>query len=146
MIETYTDWSAEDLWQHQQANFSAHLAMMYAYLSDHDLSPDDFIQYVGERAAPGWRDCRDPHDMLNGILLNVQANGGSVHRASFNGDHAEATVAAPVRLEVMRFYGVPQDLAERTWEKYRPIAEALGLAFSWESAGKDIYRIAISRA
>ena len=48
-------WTMEELWQGEQVNFAAHLAIMSKYLQAHDLDLDDFIRYVGMQVLPSWR-------------------------------------------------------------------------------------------
>ena len=48
-----------------------------------------------------------------------------------------------LRLDVMERYGIAADLAGRFWNKFIPLAAALGMRFSWErtAAGQDHIRV-----
>lgn len=144
VIESYEDWVPEELWEHTQANFSGHLAMMFTYLAEHDLDVYDFIRYTGERAAPGWQECRSAADMMSGVLLNVLANGGGVLEATLEEDRATAAVTRLLNMDVMRHYGATEEASERCWDKFIPIAASVGLRFSWTRTGQG-YEIRLDR-
>ncbi len=144
VIEWYEDWVPEELWEHAQANFSGHLAMMFTYLAEHGLDVPDFIRYTGERAAPGWEECTSAADMMNGVLLNVLANGGGVLESTLEEDQATATVTRLLNMDVMRHYGAAEDASEGCWDKFIPIATSLGLRFSWTRVGQG-YEIRLDR-
>ena len=143
-LKGYTEWTAKELWEHEQVNFSLHLAIMFQYLESHGLPLDDFIRYAGEQVLPSWkRRGNTPEIMMKGILRNVLANDGSVLDVAMGDRQAEATVTSLLRLDVMEAYGITPDLAHRFWDKFIPIAEALGLRFTCTRtpAGHDHIRI-----
>lgn len=135
-LKAYTEWTPKELWEHEQLNFSAHIAIMFQYLQDHGLAVDDFIRYAGEKVLPSWKRRGDtPEIMMNGILRNVLANGGSVLNVTIEDRRAEATVTSLLRLDVTERYGITLDLAQRFWDKFIPIADALGMRFTWKRTG-----------
>lgn len=139
-LKAYTEWTPKELWEHEQVNFSLHIAIMFQYLEAHGLAVDDFICYTGEKVLPSWKRRGDtPEVVMNGILRNVLANGGSVLHVTIEDRQAEATVTSLLRLDVMERNGVAPDLAQRFWDKFIPIAEALGMRFTWKRtpAGHD---------
>jgi hypothetical protein len=95
-------WTMEELWQGEQVNFAAHLAIMFKYLQAHGLDLDDFIRYVGTQVLPSWqrRGATVPI-MLIGILRNVRANGGTVFEVTMDEARSEATVSRLLRPDVM---------------------------------------------
>ncbi len=143
-LKDYTDWTDKELWEHEQVNFSLHLAVMFQYLETHGLPVDDFIRYAGEQVLPSWkRRGGTPEIMMKGILRNVLANGGSVLDVSLGKTEAHATVTSLLRLDVMETFGTSAEVAQRFWNKFIPIAEALGLQFSCTRtpAGHDHIKI-----
>jgi hypothetical protein len=139
-LKTYTECTPKELWEHEQSNFSAHIAIMFQYLEAHGLAVNDFIRYTGEKVLPSWKRRGDtPEIMMNGILRNVLANGGSVLHVTIGERLAEATVTSLLRLDVTEQYGITPDLAQRFWDKFIPIADALGMRFTWKrtEAGHD---------
>ena len=130
-MKAYTEWTTEELWQQEQVNFSAHIAIMFHYLQTHGLDPADFTRYAGEAVLPSWkRRGGTVADMMQGILRNVLANGGSVEAVTIGERQAEATVSSLLRLDVMERYGIPAEQAERFWDKFIPIGQALGIRFT----------------
>ena len=51
-LKAYTEWTPKELWEHEQLNFSLHIAIMLQYLQAHGLVVDDFIRYTGEKVLP----------------------------------------------------------------------------------------------
>lgn len=130
-VKAHTEWTVEELWRQEQGNFSAHLAIMFHYLEKQGLPLDDFIRFVGESVLPSWRRRGDTApDVMNGILLNVRANGATVQDVRITAEQAEATVSSLLRPDVMERYGVAPDLAGRFWDKFIPIASAFGMRFT----------------
>ncbi len=139
-MKAHGEWAPEELWQHEQVNFSAHIAIMFHYLQKHGLDPADFTRYCGEQVLPSWKRRGDTvADVMNGILRNVLANGGLIVAAHIGERQAEATVTSLLRLDVMERYGIRVDQASLFWNKFIPIAEALGIRFTWERtpSGQD---------
>ena len=139
-MKAYTEWTLKELWEHEQRNFSAHIAIMFQYLQEQGLAVEDFIRYTGEKVLPSWQHRGDtPEIMMNGILRNVLANGGSVLNVLIEDRQAEATVTGLLRLDVTEHYGITPELAQLFWDKFIPIAEALGMRFTWKRtpAGHD---------
>jgi len=139
-------WTTEELWQGEQVNFAAHMAIMFKYLQAHGLDLDDFIRYVGEQVLPGWqqRGATVPA-MLTGILRNVRANGGTVFEATMDEQRGEAVVSRLLRPDVMDRYDIPAEQAERFWDKFITIGKGLGLRFTRKDLGGGRNRIFVER-
>jgi hypothetical protein len=139
-------WTMEELWQGEQVNFAAHLAIMFKYLQAHGLDLDDFIRYVGTQVLPSWqrRGATVPI-MLTHILRNLQANGGTVFAATMDEARGEATVSQLLRPDVMERYGIPAEQAERFWDKFIPIGQALGIRFTRKDLGDGRNQIVLER-
>ncbi len=130
-VKVHTEWTVEELWRQEQANFSAHLAIMFHYLEKHGLPLDDFIRFVGESVLPNWRRRGETlPDVMNGILLNVLSNGATVREVHITDTHAEATVSSLLRPDVMERYGIAPEVAGKFWDKFLPIATAFGMRFT----------------
>jgi hypothetical protein len=138
------DWTPDELWQQEQSNFSAHLAMMFGYLVQHGLPTDEFVRFVGERSAPSWEGTEGVADLMEGILLNVRSNGHEIVSVEMHDNRARATVTGLVRYDVMEFFGVPREQADAFWDKFHPLAEALGLSFTWQRIGDGAYEVEVT--
>ena len=139
-------WTMEELWQGEQVNFAAHLAIMFKYLQAHGLDLDDFIHFVGEQVLPSWqrRGATVPI-MLTNILRNVRANGGTVFEVTMDEARGEAIVSRLLRPDVMERFGIPAAQAERFWNKFLPIGQALGIAFTRRARDDDRNQIVLER-
>ena len=145
-MKAHTEWTPDELWQHEQVNFAAHLAIMFHYLKQHGFDPNDFIRYAGESVLLSWTRRGDSvADMMNGILRNVLANGGSVEAVTIGERQAEATMSSLLRLDVMERYGISAEQAERFWDKFIPIGQALGIRFTRTVLGDGRNQIVLER-
>jgi hypothetical protein len=138
------DWTTEELWQQEQSNFSAHLAMMFGYLVQRGIDTGEFVRFVGERSAPSWEGTEGVAELMEGVLINVRSNGHDVLSVEVDDDRARATVTGLVRYDVMEFFGVPREQADTFWDKFYPLAEALGLRFTWQRTGDGTYEVEVT--
>lgn len=135
------DWNIEELWAQERSNFGAHLAMMFEYLDGRGLPVEDFVRFVGERSVASWEGTRGAGELMEGILLNVRSNGHEVLSVEAEGRRARATVTGIAHYEAMEFFGVGRERADMFWDKFHPLAEALGLRFGWRRIGDGGYEI-----
>lgn len=140
------EWTSEQLWQQEQSNFSAHLAMMFRWVDERGESLDDFIAYVGRASAPSWEGTKTVEDLMEGVLINVRSNGHDVLSVERGDGRVRARVTGLVRADVMEFFGVPPEQSERFWDKFVPLAEALGMRFAWRRAGDGVYEVEVAEA
>jgi hypothetical protein len=139
-------WTMEELWQGEQVNFAAHLAIMFKYLQAHGLDLDDFIRYVGQQVLPSWRGRGATVPiMLTNILRNVRANGGTVFEVTMDEARGQAVVSRLLRRDVMERFGIPAAQAERFWDKFIPIGQALGIRFTRTELGDGRNQIVLER-
>jgi hypothetical protein len=139
-----TEWSTEDLWRQEQSNFSAHLAMMFRWVEERGGSLEEFIDYVGRASAASWEGTESAEELMEGVLLNVRSNGHEVLSVEREDGRVRARVTGLVRADVMEFFGVPAEQSDRFWDKFVPLAEALGLRFSWRRAGDGVYEVEVA--
>jgi hypothetical protein len=146
-MKPYSEWTNDELWQKEQRNFAAHVAVIFTYLQKHNLSVDDFVHYTGDEVISGWKDeVKTVADMMNAILVNVRANGGEILDASFESDtRASATVTHLLNEELMSKFNSPVEVTSKFWDKFIPIAAALGMCFEWERLGERRYHIQVRR-
>ena len=132
-MKPYSEWTSDELWQQEQLNFAAHLAVIFTYLPIHGLSIDDFIRYTGEEVISGWmEEVKTVAEMMNATLVNVRANGGEILEASLDDPScASARVTFLLNEQLMERLHCPVNLTSRFWDKFIPIATALGMRFEW---------------
>lgn len=146
-MKPYSEFTSDELWRHEQANFAAHMALMFTYLEKHGLSVDDFVQYTADEVLGGWvGEVKTVAEMMNAILVNVRANGGEILDTSTEGEtRASATVTHLLNEEVMATLSSPAEMAGKFWDKFIPIATALGMTFKWERLAERRYHIEVRR-
>jgi hypothetical protein len=146
-MKPYSEWTNDELWQQEQLNFAAHMAVMFTYLQKHGLSVDDFVRYTADQVIGGWKDeVKTVADMMNAILVNVRANGSEILEASFESDHhASARVTCLLNEELMSTLSSPVEVTSKFWDKFIPIAAAVGMRFDWERSGEGQYHIRVRR-
>lgn len=144
-MKSYSEYTIDELWGHAQMNFAAHMAIMFTYLEKHGLSVDDFVQYTADEVISGWKgEVKTVHDMMNGILINVLANGGEILDTSTEGEtHASATVTQLLNEEIMSHLRSPIEMTGKFWDKIIPIAKAVGMNFKWKRSGEKGYYIEV---
>ena len=146
-MKVYTEWTTEELWKQEQLNFTAHMAIMFEYLQKYGLSVDDFVRYTAEKVIPGWqrKGIKTVEDFMRSILFNVAANGGEVLETNINDKEVTAKVSHLLNPEIMQILGSPPEMAERFWDKFILIAEALSMGFTWEQTEDHHYHIRVNK-
>jgi hypothetical protein len=146
MMKPHFAWATEELLNQAQRNFSGHLALIFVYLQQKELSVDEFIKFTGEKTSKRWKSViTDAGDLMNAVLLNVLANGEKVIKSNIDKNWASATVTGLFRKDVMEYYDCPPDVYERFWDKFKLIADAAGFSFSWKKDEKGCYEIEVGR-
>ena len=70
--------------------------------------------------------------MLNAVWVNVRANGGEVLEAALADDTCvSARVTYLLNEDLMSHFNTSIEVASKFWNKFIPIATALGLRFEW---------------
>lgn len=142
-----TAFTTEQITEHAQANLTAIILTTFAYLQDHALSRDEYVQYVGHRLAPGWEEVKDHPlpDITRIAALNVVSGGARLRSLSGDDTQAEAVVTGWPTEELRSALGVTLDDLDPFWNIYQPIAAHLGLRYSWERHG-DALTLRFTRA
>jgi hypothetical protein len=145
-MKSPTEWATEELLNQAQRNFSGHLAIFFGYLQEKGLSVDDFVEYVGVKVSSRWKSViTNLQDALNAILFNVLANGEKVVDVFINKEEATATVTGLFSQEIMKYYGCQRETYDRFWNKFKLIANDVGLSFSWENTRDGNYKITLGK-
>lgn len=140
------EWTTEDLLRQERSNFGAHLAMMFHFLDSRKIPVEQFVRFVGERSALSWEEVDGAADFMEGVLLNVRSNGHDVVSAHVEGRRAQAVVTGIVDYGAAEFFGIPRERADVFWNKFHPLAEALGLRFAWRVDDDGRYAIEVTAA
>lgn len=146
-MKSYLNLTTNDLLEQERLNFSAHMALFYRYLDSHKMSFKDFNDFLGNSVSQGWKDeVQSLEDFMNGILLNVLANGGEVISVNKESNNNKITIIVSDILasDIMKSLGATNEMLGLLWDKYHTIAKKIGYAFSWSKTIDECYRIEIS--
>src|SRR4029079_8557999 len=142
-----TAFSAEEICAQAQENVAALLLATMAYLREHGEAGDDWIGFLGRTFAPGWEYMRGRSalDIARAAARNHVSGGGQLVSLQGDQDRAEAVIVWPGP-DMLGFAGVSRYDINRIHNIFYPIAEYLGLHYSWqeEREGEQV-RIAFSR-
>ena len=126
--------SAEQLAEQARDNVTAFILITLAYLKDCHLSPGEYVTYVGQRFASSWHDVQGQPlvDITRLAALNIVSSGGVLQSLSGNDLQAEAVVTGWPSEEWRAVFGLTLDDLDPFWNIYVPIADYLGLKYSWQ--------------
>src|SRR5690606_11435942 len=90
MAENYRpDFPIEQRLDQAARNWNSLFFAILDYLREQDMSPKDFVQWLGERYAPGWEEARgDLHQIAYFAALNPVSLGGQLRRYEVGDDEA----------------------------------------------------------
>lgn len=129
-----TPFSAAQLAEQAQGNVTAFILITLAYLKDRHLSPDEYVTYVGHHFAASWHAVQEHSlvDITRLAALNIVSAGGLLQSLSGDDTHAEAVVTGWPAAEWRAAFGLTLDDLDPFWNIYQPIADELGLKYSWQ--------------
>ena len=145
-MKSYDEWTKDELWDQVKMNFSGHMLLMYSFLRTKGVEPDEFTRYVAEHVLPGWKsEIATAADLMNGILLNVLANGGGVRSIANTDIEITTIVSQLIEREILETLDLEHDDTNQLWNKFIPIANALDMDFTWTERGDGDIQLTVSR-
>jgi hypothetical protein len=145
-MKAYSEWTTEELLAQERMNFAAHMAIMFMFLKERQIGIDDFVHYIGETVLPGWKEeVHSKQDFIDGILLNVRANGGevlSIEDASAG--EVKIVVNDILNSSMMRDMGATEYMGSALWDKFYIIANGLGYGFKWAKNSDGNHELRVS--
>jgi hypothetical protein len=124
------DFSIEERLNQAAGNWNALFFAVVDYLREQGMPPESFIQWLGERFAPGWEECRgDMQQIAYYAALNPVSLGSELRR--YEVGENEATVQTTIGH--LSDKGEDVDLLA---EIYGPIMDFLDLDYEWERQGE----------
>ncbi len=145
--EMKTTFTPEQIAQQAQGNAIASFLVSISYLRDHDLAVDQYVAYVGRRVAPGWEALRDRpiQDVAKMAALNMVSLGGELQSLSGDDSKAEAVIRGWPPEDWRTFFALDLADVDSLWSAFEPVAEHLGLRYSWKRQGDEVTMIFSSR-
>jgi hypothetical protein len=123
-----------------QMNFTYLFLGTLAFLKNHSLSPEDYVNSLARQFAAGWEPLRSggPAEVARAAALNAVSTGSTLRSLSGDAEMGEAVVEGWPSAEALSFFGQTRSDAEVLWNIFEPIAAHLGLHYKWEREGDAI--------
>src|SRR5215211_9180508 len=135
--ETFTP---EEICEQAKGNVGALSLLLLAYARDRGQPLDEAARFCGRVFAPGWDEvpARDARTAARWAALNMVSGGGELRRLEGDAREAESVIGGWPPAEDLGFFGLSQQEADMFYALFIPIAERLGLAYSWRRDGDDV--------
>jgi hypothetical protein len=132
--------TAEEICEQAKGNVGALSLLLLAYARDRGQPLDEAARFCGRVFAPGWDEvpARDARTAARWAALNMISGGGELRRLEGDAREAEAVVGRWPIDEDLAFFGLSQQEADVFYALFSPIAERLGLAYTWRRDGDDV--------
>jgi hypothetical protein len=140
-VESLQDaFTSEEICEQAKGNVGALSLLLLAYARDRGQPLEEAAQFCGRVFAPGWDElpARDARTAVRWAALNMVSGGGELRRLEGDARHAAAVVGRWPQEEDLAFFGLSQQEADTFYGLFTPIAERLGLAYSWRRDGDDV--------
>jgi hypothetical protein len=132
--------TSEEICEQAQGNVGALSLLLLAYARDRGQPLEEAARFCGRIFAPGWDEvpARDARTAVRWAALNMVSGGGELRRLEGDARHATAVVGRWPQEQDLAFFGLSQQEADTFYGLFTPIAERLGLAYSWRRDGDDV--------
>jgi hypothetical protein len=132
--------TTEEICEQAKGNVGALSLLLLAYARDRGQPLDEAAQFGGRVFAPGWDEvpARDARTAVRWAALNMVSGGGELRRLEGDARQAAAVVGRWPLDEDLAFFGLSQQEADTFYDLFTPIAERLGLAYTWRRNGDDV--------
>ena len=130
----------EEIRHQAQENALAFLLASVVYFKEQGHSPHQFIAYVGNTLAPGWKSLKD-HELqvvMDKLALDIVSLGGKLVGMTGDDELVLATFAHVPSFDTLKFFGLTRDEADTIWDIYKPIATSLKLWYTWSSEQDEV--------
>lgn len=132
--------TSEQLMNQAQGNATAIGLATVAYLRDNNLNVNEYSLSVGQRFAPGWAGMQDrgARNIAQAAALNMVSVGGTLESFSGDDSRAEAVISGWPEADLLAFFGLDYADFESFWNVFQPIADSLGVQYSWQRQGDRV--------
>ena len=130
MQETFT---SKEICEQAKGNVGALSLLLLTYARDRGHPLDEAARFFGRVFAPSWDEvpARDARTVARWAALNMVTGGGELRRLEGDARRAESVIGRWPLDEDRAFFGLSQQEADMLYALFTPIAERLGLAYSW---------------
>jgi hypothetical protein len=134
------NFTPEEICEQAKGNVGALSLLLLAYARDRGQPLEEAAQFCGRVFAPGWDEvpARDARTAARWAALNMVSGGGELRRLEGDTRQAESVIGGWPLDEDLGFFGLSQQEADMFYGLFTPIAERLGLAYTWRRDGDDV--------
>ncbi len=135
--ETFTP---EEICEQAKGNVGALSLLLLTYARDRGQPLEEAARFFGHVFAPSWDEvpARDARTAARWAALNMVSGGGELRRLEGDARQAESVVGRWPLAEDLSFFGLSQQEVDMFYVLFTPIAERLGLSYSWRRDGDDV--------
>jgi hypothetical protein len=132
--------TSEEICEQAKGNVGALSLLLLTYARDRGHPLDEAARFFGRVFAPSWDEvpARDARTAARWAALNMVTGGGELRRLEGDARHAESVIGRWPLDEDLGFFGLSQQEADMLYVLFTPIAERLGLAYSWSRDGDAV--------
>ena len=142
MAESLTyPFSQQQIEAQTRDNLNALILATLAYARSQGDDGRRWTAFVGKVFAPGWAPGMSPHEAALAAALNCASAGMRVDAVVGDEARGEAVTGDWPGRENLEFFALSQAEADQFWTVFEPIAQALGLTFSWRREGDQLHFI-----
>ncbi|HZC05154.1 MAG TPA: hypothetical protein VE338_05905 [Ktedonobacterales bacterium] len=122
-----------------RGNLNALILGSLAYARAQGRDGRHWATFIGQAFAPGWSSGMSPCEAALAAALNCASAGMQVSAVMGDVVHGEFVTSDWPDREELAFFALSQAEADQFWTVFEPIAQALGLAFSWRREGEQLH-------
>ena len=132
--------TTEEICEQAKGNVGALSLLLLTYARDRGQPLDEAARFFGRVFAPSWDEvsARDARTAARWAALNMVTGGGELRRLEGDARRAESVIGRWPLDEDRAFFGLSQQEADRLYALFTPIAERLGLAYTWSRDGDAV--------
>ena len=140
MDDTQEAFTSEEICEQAKGNVGALSLLLLTYARDRGQPLEEAVLFFGRSFAPGWDEvpARDARTAVRWAALNMVTGGGELRRLEGDARHAESVIGRWPLNEDLAFFGLSQQEADAFYWLFAPIAERLGLAYTWRRDGDEV--------
>src|SRR5215213_3370483 len=140
MDGSQASFTPEEICEQAKGNVGALSLLLLAYARDRGQQLEEAALFCGRIFAPGWDEvpARDARTAVRWAALNMVSGGGELRRLEGDARHAAAVIGRWPLDEDRAFFGLSQQEADMLYALFTPIAERLGLAYTWSRDGDAV--------
>ena len=115
-------------------NVNALILSTLAYLKEQGQAGSDWVRFIGNSLAPNWESMKGSgaRDVASRAVLNMATGGAEPRSISGDETQSEAVIVYTTPQIMLDAFKMSQDEVDVFLDIFSPIAQYLGMTYSWE--------------